>query len=61
MTYVKKDHRGGSYDWTDVYICIYTHIYKADLHGQGTAVVNQGVWKQSGHVFVRIFFFFLLV
>lgn len=42
MKPVEKDGRGGSYDWTDVYIMhiILTHMYYADLHGHGTAVVN---------------------
>lgn len=43
----------------DVYMCMGTQIYNADLHGHGTAVVNKSVWKQSGLAFVGIFFFFL--
>lgn len=50
MTFVEK------YDWADVYICIYTRIYNADLHGHGTAVVNKSVWQQSGNVFVVVFY-----
>lgn len=42
---------------TFIYAYIRTHIYNADLHGHGTAVVNKSVGKQSGHVFVGIFFF----